>query len=175
MFSIKGPVHDEAVIVFYSNIFNENFWTSSFYSSIYKIPIAINPDYIFTFFGISRISDAIHFSHLQMSKEDKVAMTMCLCGMTVKWTTKLAKSHCRPVVQFLFCIFTYILLPTTHMSGLTFHMAYLIESILEGKHIDLPSIICYVFLRAVATDHFTSSLPFSVLISQILKAQQVPL
>lgn len=170
MMSIKGPVHDEAIKIFYSNIFDENFWTLLFYSSVYKIPISINPNYISTFLGIPRVVDVILFPPRHMSKEYKAAMTRCLCEKTVRWTIKPTKSDCRPIVQFLFCIFTYILLPTTHRSGLTSHMAYLIDSILEGKRIDLPSVICYVFLRASATDHSTSSLPFPILISQILKA-----
>lgn len=168
MFSLKEPVHDKAVRVFHLNIFNENFQVYSFYSSVYKIPIVINPNFIATL-GIPRILDANHFPPLQMFKEDKEAMTRRLCGKTIKWTTKLDKNHCKPVVQFLFRVFTYILLPMTHRSGLTFNMAYLIDSILEGKHIDLHSIICFVFLRADAANHPTCTLPFCVLISQILE------
>lgn len=52
---------------------------------------------------------------------------------------------------------------------------HLIDSILEKKHIDLPYIIFYVFLRASIADHSTGSLPFPVLKSQILKTHKVPL
>lgn len=83
MMSIKGPVHDEAVRIFYSNIFDENYWTSLFYSLVYKIPITINPDYISTFLGIPRIDDVIPFPPRHMSKEDKATMTKRLCGRTV--------------------------------------------------------------------------------------------
>lgn len=92
--SIKGLVHDEAVRIFNSNIFDENFWTLSFYSLVYKIPILINPDYISTFWGIPRVADVIPFPPKHMSKEDKAAMTRRLCGKTIRWTTKLAKSDC---------------------------------------------------------------------------------
>lgn len=132
-------------------------------------------NYISTFLRILRVANAIPFPPRHMSKEDKVAMTRHLCGKTIRWTTKLTKSHCRPIIQFLFHIFIYILLPTTHRSGLTSHMAYLINSILEGKRINLPSVICFIFLRASATDHSTGNLPFPVLISRILKARKVPL
>lgn len=52
MMSIKGPVYDEAVRIFYSNIFYENFWILSFYSSVYKIPIPINPTTSQPFLGL---------------------------------------------------------------------------------------------------------------------------
>lgn len=105
MMFIKVPIHDEAVRIFYSNIFDENFWTLSFYSSVYKIPIPINHDYISTFLGIPRVADAILFPPRHMSKEDKATMTRRLCGKIVRWTIKLAKSDCRPIVQFLFQFF----------------------------------------------------------------------
>lgn len=172
---IKGSIHNEAVRIFYSNIFDENFRNCSFYLTIYKILISINLDFISTFLGIPRVADAIPFPPRHISEEDKAEMTHHLCGKTVRWITKLAKNDCRSVVQFLFRVFTYILPLTTHRSGLTIYMAYLIDSILEGKRIDLPYIICYVFLRVSAIDHSTGSWPFLVLISQIFKTQKVSL
>lgn len=75
LFEVKGPVHDEAVCIFYSNIFDENYTTFSFYTPVNKVPIHINLDYISNMTGIPKeFYNLIAFPPLLMMFDEKADM-----------------------------------------------------------------------------------------------------
>lgn len=63
----------------------------------------------------------------------------------------------------------------TRYNHLTLLTAYLIDKILEGPKVDLPSVICYVILKTIKAQHSTGSIPFPILITKILATHKVPI
>lgn len=84
LFEVQGLVQDEVVRIFYSNVFNENHATLSFYTSVNKVPIHINPNYISHVTGIPReFNNPITFPPPLMTLSEKADVIVLLYRKSV--------------------------------------------------------------------------------------------
>lgn len=154
------------MLIFYSNIFGENYAALSFSSYVYKVPIHLNLDYISNVMGIPwELHNPIAFSPLPMTPNEKEDMIVWLYGKLMAWGTHLTKKPCCPLVKFLHRVFAYNLLPIIHLNELTFQMTYLTDAIPNDKSMEIKVIMCHMMIKATFVDHTMGSMPFPILLT----------
>lgn len=73
------------------------------------------------------------------------------------------------VVRVLDNILVHNLLQTMHKITMTDDRVHLVASLIEGKSIDIPAIMCQVMLQSSIDSGMKQGLPFGVLVIQILQ------
>lgn len=161
LFQIMGLIQEEVVHIFYSNMFEEDFSTQSFCSSVYKVPLTA--DVIAELLSMPQVTkQELEFLIDKLTMAQKLEWVQELYGKFIKRDTELKHSACRSMGKFLHWMFTYNLLPTTHYSGLTDDTTYLIHGIFGLKRIDLALVIYHVMLKATTMKHSIGSIYSSI-------------
>ncbi len=105
-FDLRGPIRDEEVRIFYSNVFGENNRDNSFYSTIYGCPIIVNPDYIAKLLRIPREAEGIPFlAKLSPEREDE--MTDVSLYPAYQLGHEAPPQVRKPLVKFYGRVFSY--------------------------------------------------------------------
>lgn len=78
-------MQEEAICIFYSNVFGENFLTQSFFSLVYKVPIIVNPNVIVELLRVPWVTEkALEFTIGKLTKAHKSEWVKELCGKFAK-------------------------------------------------------------------------------------------
>lgn len=82
------------------------------------------------------------------------------------WFGKITTGECVMLPRFLNIILVHYLLPTTHKTN---DMVHLVASLMEGKALDIPAIMCYMMLNVSSDLGIKRRLPYEMMITQLLE------
>lgn len=83
LFRPQGPIQDKEVQIFYSNMCGENNRDNCFYFTMYRFPIAMNPNYMAKLLRILQEADGIEFSIMKLTLGKKGDLIDLLCTQFV--------------------------------------------------------------------------------------------
>lgn len=87
--SVFGPTYEEAVHVFYMNMFEINDEDLSFWIMVCNTPVQVSPTILSTVFGAPHPSMSIAYPIHHLTMEQKGGMVQNLCGKFVDWPNRL--------------------------------------------------------------------------------------
>lgn len=73
------------------------------------------------------------------------------------------------LARVLNIILVHNLLQTSHKTDMFDDMVHLVVSLMEGKAIDMPTIMCQMMLQTSIDDGTKKGLPYGVLVTQIME------
>lgn len=136
--------------MFYTNRDAKNIADGGFTTTVYGMPIQVNPDIISIELGVPRVRVGdMEYPMPALSPKEKGGLIIEIGVFGTPWTSKLDASETTYDARLLNHIFTYNLLPTTHQVNMNPEMAYVVWNVLRHKPMDLNAILCTKMIKAL--------------------------
>lgn len=134
---------------------------------VYEVHMLINLDWISMFLGIARpFANVVVFPIMGI---DKAHISELFKREGSTWFGKLPTSKCTMLLRFLNIILVHNLLSTTHKTNMTDDIVHLVTSLMEGKALNVPAIMCYTMLNMTSNLGTKRRLLYGVMITQLLE------
>lgn len=138
-----------------------------FETKVYGVCTLINLDLVSMLLGIVCPSaDAIFFPNQGI---DKAQIFELFKWEGTSWFGKWHTTECSIVARVLDITLVDNLLQTTYKTTMTDDKAHLVTSLMEGKSIDVLTIMCHIMLQTSIEDGIKRGLSYEVLVTQLLE------